>query len=64
MLTGDREPTEMGRIMAEHFNTAIVLEGEDARKFREYEKNPWVNETKASLESAKRARAIASNLTR
>ena len=45
--------------MAEAFNTTIVLSGDDALRFREYDRNPWQHETPQSREDARRAREIA-----
>jgi hypothetical protein len=48
--------------MAEPFNTSIILKDDDARRFHEYDKNPWKNETPRSLEAARRARDLAKSL--
>jgi hypothetical protein len=48
--------------MAEPFNTTIILKKEDARRFREYDNNPWKNENDRSRAAAERARALAKGL--
>jgi len=48
--------------MAEPFNTTIILKNDDARRFHEYDKNPWQNETPRSQAAAQRARDIAKSI--
>ena len=48
--------------MAEYFDTAIVLEGEHAKKFRKYDADSMAFETEESKKIAKRARKIAKTL--
>jgi hypothetical protein len=45
--------------MAEPFNTTIILKNEDARRFREYDNNPWDHENDRSRAAAKRAQELA-----
>lgn len=48
--------------MAEPVNTTIILKNEDARRFREYDNNPWNHENDRSRAAAKRARGLAKTL--
>ena len=48
-----------GMNMAEPFNTTIILKNEDARRFREYDNNPWNHENDRSRAAAKRAQELA-----
>lgn len=48
--------------MAEPFNTTIILKNGDARRFREYDKDPWKNENDRSMAAAERARQLARDL--
>jgi len=51
-----------GMEMAEPFNTTIRLKNEDARRFREYDNNPWNHENDRSRAAAKRAQELAKAL--
>lgn len=44
--------------MAEPFEVDVILTGEAARRFREYDANSWAHETEESQEIARRAREI------
>jgi hypothetical protein len=48
--------------MAEPFNTSIELHGEDARRFHEYDQDPFKFENAQSRDAAKRARVIAAKI--
>jgi len=48
--------------MAEAFDTNVKFTGKVARKFREYDSDPWKYETPESQEIAKRARLIAESM--
>ncbi len=48
--------------MAGPFNTTIILKNEDARRFREYDNNPWDHENDLSRAAAKRAQELAKAL--
>lgn len=48
--------------MAEPFNTSIILKKEDAKRFREYDTDPWKFENDRSQAAASRARKIAQDL--
>ena len=47
--------------MAEPFNTSITLTKDDARRFREYDNDPFQYETEQSRAAAARARELAKN---
>ncbi len=53
---------QAGMEMVEPFNTTIILNGEEARRFREYDNNPWSNENDRSRAAALRARELAKTL--
>jgi len=48
--------------MAEPFNTSITLTKDDARRFREYDSDPFKYENDRSKAAASRARQIAQNI--
>lgn len=48
--------------MAEPFNTLIILTKDDARRFHEYDSDPFKYENDRSKAAARRARQIAQNL--
>jgi len=60
--SGGKSSVHGGIKMAEPFNTTIILKNGDARRFREYDKDPWKNENDRSMAAAERARQLARDL--